>query len=498
MAVNPVTDAYMYQLLKRVYKPGVTNNKVQGSPTLSKIKRAAWEGGESLQYATQYGNGGDVGASFSSIVANPSSIGAQNAQWSMNQGHLAAYFNISQPEILTSDSETGAYMKVLDNKMSATFDRLAKVLAIYLFGGKYGVVDSLKEGYSVGDTTLSSTTTSATITGGTVTFSNLPQATALKLQRGMRFQIASAGSANSAVPGSELIGNGSYFEVLSKTKDSVTATVYNRSSGTLTVYVGDFIELFGARAGDSFTENSTAIGPEGLPDLIPSIGNRDASDTRWTKTVSKENTFRGVDRSAALEELAGQFVLGEATGKMKDMNAITELLSLVKGFGGGQASKTNVVVNNVKWGDIGKELGINAAQWQAINSGNVKNRYTNGISELSAAFGDAFTDVTMDLYCPYDTAYMYDQDDLTFYDVGNVGAILDPVSNDQMGKYEINAVGNQGIGDNPSTQLNIKKLFSIANSVASNDYSEQMRITAHIYGNFMLERTSSSGVVRFR
>ena len=495
MALNPVTDAYMYQLLKRVYKPGVTNNKVQGSPTLSKIKRAAWEGGESLQYATQYGNGGDVGASFGTIVANPSSTGAQNAQWSMNQGHLAAYFKISQPEILTSDSETGAYMKVLDNKMSATFDRLAKVLAIYLFGGKYGVVDSLKEGYTVGDTTFDSSTTSATITGGNVTFSNLPQATALKLQKGMRFQIASAGSANAAVPGSALVGNKAYFEVESKTKNSVTAKVL-RASGTLTVYVGDFIELFGARSGDSFSENATAIGPEGLPDLIPSIGNRDASDTRWTSTINE--AFRGIKRSDAEEELAGQFVLGEATGKMKDMNAITELLSLVKGFGGGQASKTNVVVNNVKWGDIGKELGINAAQWQAINSGNVKNRYTNGISEHSVAFGDAFTDVTMDLYCPYDTAYMYDQDDLTFYDVGNVGAVLDPVSNDQMGKYEINAVGNQGIGDNPSTQLNIKKLFSVADAASNDDYSEQMRITAHIYGNFMLERTSSSGVVRFR
>lgn len=496
MAVNPVTDAYMYQLLKRVYKPGVTNNKVQGSPTLSKIKRTAWEGGESLQYATQYGNGGDVGASFGAIVANPSSIGAQNAQWSMNQGHLAAYFNISQPEILTSDTETGAYMKVLDNKMSATFDRLAKVLAIYLFGGKYGVVDSLKEGYAVGNTTLSSTTTSATISGGTVTFSKLPQATALKLQRGIKFQIASAGSANEAVPGSALVGNGAYFEVTSKTKDSVTATVHNSGSGTLTVYVGDFIELFGARANGSYLANATAVGPEALPDLIPSIGDRNASDTRWTSTISA--SFRGIDRSVAEEELAGQFVLGEATGKMKDMNAITELLSLVKGFGGGQASKTNVIVNNVKWGDIGKELGINAAQWQAINSGNVKNRYTNGVSELSAAFGDAFTDVTMDLYCPYDTSYMYDQDDLTFYDVGNVGAVLDPVSNDQMGKYEINAVGNQGIGDNPSTQLNIKKLFSIADAVSNNDYSEEMRITAHIYGNFMLERTSSSGVVRFR
>lgn len=495
MAVNPVTDAYMYQLLKRVYKPGVTNNKVQGSPTLSKIKRTAWEGGESLQYATQYGNGGDVGASFGTIVANPSSIGAQNAQWSMNQGHLAAYFNISQPEILTSDTETGAYMKVLDNKMSATFDRLAKVLAIYLFGGKYGVVDSLKEGYAVGSTTLSSNTTSATISGGTVTFSKLPQATALKLQRGMRFQIASAGRANASVPGSALVGNGTYFEVTSKTKDSVTATVHG-SSGTITVYVGDFIELFGARANGSYLANATAVGPEGLPDLIPSIGDRDASDARWTNTI--KTAFRGIDRSVAEEELAGQFVLGEATGKTKDMNAITELLSLVKGFGGGLASKTNVIVNNVKWGDIGKELGINAAQWQAINSGNVKNRYTNGVSELSAAFGDAFTDLTMDLYCPYDTAFMYDSDDLTFYDIGNVGAVLNPVSNDQMGKYEINAVGNQGIGDNPSTQLNIKKLFSIADAVSNNDYSEEMRITAHIYGNFMLERTSSSGVVRFR
>ncbi len=494
MAVNPVTDAYMYQLLKRVYKPGVTNNKVQGSPTLSKIKRTAWEGGESLQYATQYGNGGDVGASFGTIVANPSSIGAQNAQWSMNQGHLAAYFNISQPEILTSDSETGAYMKVLDNKMSATFDRLAKVLAIYLFGGKYGVVDSLKEGYAVGETELSSSTTSATITGGTVTFSKLPQATALKLQRGMRFQIASAGSANAAVPGSALVGNGAYFEVVSKTKDSVTATVHE-ASGTLTVYVGDFIELFGARANGSYLANATAVGPEGLPDLIPSIGNRDSSDARWTNTI--KTAFRGIDRSVAEEELAGQFVLGEATGKMKDMNAITELLSLVKGFGGSN-SKTNVIVNNVKWAEIGKELGINAAQWQAINSGNVKNRYTNGVSELSAAFGDAFTDVVMDLMCPYDTGYMYDQDDLTLYDVGNAGAVIDPVSNGQIGKYEINAVGSQGFGDNITPNVNLKKLFTVADAVSNTDYSEQMRITAHLYLNFMLEKTSSSGVVKFR
>lgn len=495
MAVNPVTDAYMYQLLKRIYKPGITNNKPQASPTLSKTKRVAWEGGESLQYATQYGNGGDVGASFNTIVNTPSSIGAQNAQWSMNQGHLAAYFHIDQPEILTSDSATGAYMKIMDNKMSATFDRLAKALAVYLFGGKYAVVDSLKEGYTIDGTTLDSSTTSVTIAGTQVVLSNLPMATALKLQRGQRFQFASAGSANAAVPGSALIGNGAYFEVVSKTKDSVTASVHNASGATLTVYVGDYIEYFGARQGGAYTANATAIGPEGLPDLIPSYGDRDLNDTRWSTYIS--TTFRDVDRSVAEEELAGQFVLGDTTGTMKDMNAVTELLGLVKGFGGGQASKTNVVINNQKWSDIGKELGINAAQWQAINSGNVKNKYTNGVSELSNSFGDAFTDVTMDLYCPYDTGYMYDEDDFAFYDIGNVGAVIDPTGNDQLGKYEINAVGNQGIGDNPSTQLNIKKLFSIADNVSNTDYSEQMRITAHVYGNFLLEKTSSSGVVKF-
>lgn len=495
MAVNPVTDAYMYQLLKRIYKPGVTNNKPQASPTLSKMKRVAWEGGESLQYATQYGNGGDVGASFSTIVNNPSAIGAQNAQWSMNQGHLAAYFHIDQPEILTSDSATGAYMKIMDNKMSATFDRLAKTLAVYLFGGKYGVVDSVKAGYAIDGTVLDSTTTSVTIAGTQVVLSNLPLATSLKLQRGQKFQFASAGAANSALPGSALIGNGAYFEVVSKTKDSVTASVHNASGATLTVYVGDYIEIFGARQGGAYTANAVAVGPEGLPDLIPSYGDRDANDTRWSTYIG--TLFRGVDRSTSEEELAGQFVAGASTGTMKDMNAITELLGLVKGFGGGQASKTNVVINNQKWSDIAKELGINAAQWQAINSGNVKNRYTNGVSELSNAFGDAFTDVTMDLYMPYDTAYMYDEDDLAFYDIGNVGAVLDPTGNDQLGKYEINAVGNQGIGDNPSTQLNIKKLFSVADNVSNNDYSEEMRITAHVYGNFLLEKTASSGVVKF-
>ena len=131
MAVNPVTDAYMYQLLKRIYKPGVTNNKVQGSPTLNKMKRTAWEGGESLQYATQYGNGGDVGASFGTIVANPSTIGAQNAQWSMNQGHLAAIEWLLIPfPTLSWRGSPGGFMMLNRNLHS----HAALVLKVSLFG----------------------------------------------------------------------------------------------------------------------------------------------------------------------------------------------------------------------------------------------------------------------------------------------------------------------------------------------------------------------------
>ena len=493
MATNPITNNYMYSLLKRVYRPSVTNNKSQGSPILAKLKKEAWEGGESLQYATQFGNGGDSGAAFGTIVANPSSIGAQNAQWTMNQGHLASFFTIDQPEILTSDSTAGAYMKILDNKMSATFDRLSKTLAAYMYGGRYGVVDSFKAGYVINGTALSDTTKSVALTGTTLTIEGLPMATTLKLQRGQRFQIASSGKANEAVPSDALIGNGAVFEVVSKTKNSVTCSA---PAAAGTIFLGDYIELFAARVGGSYTANATPVGPEGLADLIPSYGNRKSTDKRWSEYIKQ--SFRGIDRSVAVEELAGQFVEEDTSVKsMPAMNAITELLGVVKAYGGGQTAKTVVAINNEKWADIGKELGINAAQWQAINSGNVQNKYTNGVSELSNSFGEAFTNVTMDLYCPYDTAYMFDEDDFKLYDVGNAGAVINPVANDQMGKYEIGAVGSQGIGDNPSTQLNIKKLFSIADNVSNNDYSEEMRVTAHIYANFLLERTASSGVVKF-
>lgn len=496
MSTSMVTDTYIYNILKRVYKPGVTNNKPQQSPTLKHIKREAWDAvGESLQYATNYGDGGNGAASYDSIVSNPSNIATQNAQWSMKQGHLARFFNINQPEILATETEEGAFMSALENKLSSAYSGLASDLSVYLFGGSYGVIQMFKEGITIDGTTLSSGTQSVTIAGSTVTISDLPMSATVALNPGVKFQIASAGAANTAVPGSALIGNGAYFEVTSKTRDSITATVTNTSGSTLTVYVGDYIEKFGSRVGGAYAANATAIGPEGFPDLIPSIANRSISDTRWTSYIA--TNFRDVDRSVAVEELAGQFVLGASTGNQKDMNAITELLGYVTAYGGG-ASNTKTVINNVKFMEIGEELGYNATQWLALNSGANKNRYTNGVSELASAFGEAFTDVEMDLRCPYDKAYMFQSDDLALYDIGNVGQVIDTVGNEQLGKYDVKAVGDGGIGDNPTSALNLRKMFGITPNAGRDDYSDLSRITVHFYGNFMLERTSGSGVVQFQ
>ena len=65
----------------------------------------------------------------------------RNIEWTAEQGYMVGMFDINQPEILTTSEERGAYMKALANKMAGCFDGMSKTLAMYLYGGKYGVID---------------------------------------------------------------------------------------------------------------------------------------------------------------------------------------------------------------------------------------------------------------------------------------------------------------------------------------------------------------------
>lgn len=464
-----VGNSFMQKLLKTVYLDGVANNKYQSSPVLAAIEKKNWAGGDVIKYAAQYGNGGNFGSVYNMVANNPTS-GAKNLEWEMTQGYAFGLFDIDQPEILTSESDTGAYMSILANKMSACFDGLSKTMAMYLYGGKYGVIDQVKD------------TGSGITIAATNTF-ELTSAGALKMDVGTRFVIATAAQADKAVPGSDLLGTNStpvIFTVTAIDDKFVTATA-SVTGGT--VYNGDFIELYSARSG------SEARGFEGLADLIPTIADRAKDDTRWQNYI--KTAFRGVDRSVNADRLAGQFVKAESSGDTRLTDALVTLLKKTKRAGG---LNNMIIINDETWEQVGKELGLAANMRQLSNVGSNKNRATFGVSELATAFGDAFIDRTViDPYCTEGTAYSIEKDDLAFYDLGNVSKVLSPVSNGQMGKYDIKNVGEQGIGSEPTAKLNMDKLFTITPGAAG-EYGPAFTISANVYGNFMLRKTASAGV----
>jgi hypothetical protein len=279
-----------------------------------------------------------------------------------------------------------------------------------------------------------------------------------------------------------LLGSGTVFTVTKIDDTTITATT--AAATTDTVYQGDYIELFTSRVG------ANPIGPEGLADIIPDIDNRDpTAGSVWNTYIS--TNFRGVDRSVAPERLAGQFVKAAASGTTRLTDAIVNLLKKTKRAGG---LNNVIIVNDETWDKIGAELDVQRNLWQAVNSGENKNSFTAGYSNLATAFGDAFISRTIiDPYCPENKAYMFEKEDFKFYDLGNVGKVLSPVANDQLGKHDIEALGDQGLGNEIAPKLNWDKLFNIDHS-AKGVYGPALRISANIFGNFALRKTASAGV----
>lgn len=433
-----ITNNQMKTLLHTVYVSGVANAKKQGSPVLSKVKKENWEGGKELRYAAQYANGGNFGVNYGAIV-NSLDEGVRNVEWTMEPGHLTGLFSINQPEVLSSATDRVAYMKAIANKMSGCFDGLSKTLATFMYSGKDGIIGKV-----------------VSATGQTVT---VDRSTALKMDLGTKFRIATD------ISGYE---TAQVLTVIGKSKGVITF------SGTVTANTGDLIILNAKGTG--------VQGPDGLADIIP-----------VTRSDDTKN-FRGVDRSKAWDNLAGQVVTSEDGTGAKMADALVELLKEVKLAGG---TNVSLIINDDDYDTITKALGLNQYYFIGVNQGNDKNKLTKGVSSLATAFGDAFTgNAIIDPYCPKGTAYMIDMDDFTFYAMNGVEKVINPVSNDQLGKYDVESVGDSGIGDNPSVQLNMDKLFTISEG-APDEVGPTFLIAAHLYGNFAIKDTSACGVCVF-
>lgn len=478
---NIVNDSYMQNLLKTVYENDVINNKAQSSPVVSEIKKEDWVGGKEIRYSTQYLNGGLVGShllnevnqSYTAFGDGVDFTSPRNAEWVMNYGFINSYFDVDSPDILASASDKGAYMSILSNKMAASFDLIGKNTALYLFGGKYGVIEELDAAITI----------PAKGTEGTLEVSS---AAGLKLQPGIRFVIADDGTGTS-VPSSKLLDVICTVTKIDDSGDKATIHYLSNSATEITTSAKAYIELFGARA--STAANAEGLGFDGLYDILPTIGDR--SGAVWESYIA--TPFRNIDRSQAVSALAGQFVKADAAGNTRRLDALVKLLKKTQRYGG---IDDVIIINDDTLNDIYNEMDSKAYLRQSVDGATAgRKSATKGFNQFSTAFGDSFIDkVVRDPYAMNGLAYMISSDDLSFQTVSNAGKVFSATGNGQLGKYDVKGFGDQGLGENVNSGINYEKLFTIVSNSTPGIYDYGARVVTKLYGNFKLKKTGASGV----
>lgn len=119
-------------------------------------------GGQAYRFAALYGRGGNVSgnAALAVTIANNQSQ-SRNAEWIVPPGRIFSVFNVTQLELLSTQSNKGAYIKALENKFFAGTEALRKTFAKALYGYGYGEQALMGGLYGFG---LVNTTNNATIT----------------------------------------------------------------------------------------------------------------------------------------------------------------------------------------------------------------------------------------------------------------------------------------------------------------------------------------------
>ena len=121
-------------------------------------------GGQAYRFAAMYGRGGNVSgsAAIAVLIANNQSQ-SRNAEWIVPPGRIFSVFNITNLELLSTQSNRGAYIKAIENKFFAGTEALRKTFAKAIYGFGYGeqALAGGMYGYGLANTTNNATLTNA-------------------------------------------------------------------------------------------------------------------------------------------------------------------------------------------------------------------------------------------------------------------------------------------------------------------------------------------------
>lgn len=472
-----VENKYLNNLLKTVYEEGVVNNRVQGSTFLADIKKENWAGGDSIEYVTNEGHGGLAGGNIKAQAAAENAFAytstPQTSRWKVKYGGVSDYFDINPISINASEEEKTRFMPILDMEVNGLFSRLADKAAVYLYGGQYGVIEQVSEGFTI---PVAGTKKTITVSASAGT----------KLREGTVFQVASNGGDDKAIPSSPLLVPLCKVTKVRPVDDKAEVTFVSNASTEVTVYKGDYIELNGSRMTDSINNVEYATGYEGLFDILPVIADR-TGDT-WEQYIS--TAFRGVDRSVAEEQLAGHFIKGDSTDPAK---AFAKALRDTTVYG---ATNNAIYTSPIMYQKLLDKLDERTYMQQSTLQGAGKRGATFGANDLGFAFKQAYLDkIQADTRAFDNIAYSADPADVVFKSLENAAKVFGPVTNGEIGKPEVQGFGDQGLSTKNYGEVD--NIFQVIGGASMGAHAYNTRITGHVVGNLLLKKTSSSAVIKF-
>ena len=451
------SDATLLTIFKTWYSDKKLENLMfRNSPVLKELDKKRI-GGKEYNFAAMYGAGGNVSASYTKAVANAASS-SKNAEFKVQPGKMFTAYNITQQEILASDSNKAAYESAQIAKFFAANENIRKGLAASLYGRGYGEI-----GYITAD-----------VAQGETSFVLDAMSSVIKIDVGTKFQVGDNSNSDPS--------------------DPLLATVYTVTgiNGLTVTFSPAIVEAAGFGEGawvcyDGGRSGSTPLFPQGLDAWVPKLADRYGPG--WDNYIA--TSFNGVDRSVAPERLAGAFVMRDSNGNEKYADAIVRGIQAVRRQGG---VPDMIILNDEDWATIQGELTAQTNYFQSINTGDKKskNAVTKGITDMQFAFSTSFLDIIYDdPYCPKGTAYILDMSNFSFISLSNMKPVDDGVSGNEPGSPDVDVDGKAST----NYELLLDDYLDIRPASDTDDGPGQ-RVSISVYANYVIHNTAHTCVIK--
>jgi hypothetical protein len=471
MAYGVTQDTSVLAVLKEYY--GVQDVEAlvfRNSPVLKMIKKERIGGKYIPLPMAAYGSGA-VSSDFNQVTQQAANS-YTGVSMQVTPGRLFASFVLDPQEFLASQGDRAAFISVFALRAMLAMDDLRKVLASCLYHQGYLELGTI----NVIDTT-------------NYIYVDVDPSTVMAVDPGSVLQFAPTPSG--AFRGGTVQSGPSYtVSTIAQQSTGNTRITFTTAFGAaIGLAVGDWILIKGGR-----DVNANPNAPAGFGAWLPALYNRGAGSAAnlaaWNTYIG--TSFFGVNRSAAPDRLAGQYILRNAGANEPYTQAI---LRGVKQARRGGAIVDLVVVNDDDFGYIMNEALANRTFFQEIQGANSggKNKVTQGIDQFQMNFSTSWINMVYDdPYCPKNYCYIVDSASVRLFGLSNASPILENIPlNNAPGAPKASSQGE------PTTNFQFLVDDMYTTSPIDLQSGKGLRVDFQFFGNFAIVAPAHNCVVQF-